>query len=177
VDANRANNRLLWKMLLVVVLMFGFGFALVPLYDVFCDVTGLNGKVKTEATTGEGVFQADLSREITLEFIASVNEATPLNFRAEKSKLKVHPGEYYTVKFYAENLADKKVIGQAIPSIAPGIAAPYLKKTECFCFTEQPFEARQTREMPVRFVIDPKLPADVIDMTLSYTFFDITDKN
>jgi cytochrome c oxidase assembly protein subunit 11 len=175
VDIDRANRRLLWKMLMVVALMFGFGFALVPLYDVFCDLTGLNGKVSTEAADGNP-YRADLGREVALEFITSVNGAMPLKFRAEKSKMKVHPGEYYTVNFYAENLSDKTLIGQAIPSVAPGLAAPSLKKTECFCFAEQRFEPHQERKMPVRFVVDPGLSSDIIDMTLSYTFFDITDK-
>lgn len=162
-------------MLFVVALMFGFGFALVPLYDVFCDLTGLNGKVSTEAA-GADPYRADLSREVALEFVTSVNGTMPLKFRVEQSKMKVHPGEYYTVNFYAENLSDKPLIGQAIPSVAPGLAAPSLKKTQCFCFTEQTFEPHKERKMPVRFVIDPGLSSDVVDMTLSYTFFDITDK-
>ena len=162
-------------MAVVAVLMFGFGFAMAPLYDVLCEVTGIGGKVKNEASE-IGAMQVDPTREITLEFITSVNERMPLDFRVEQSKLKVHPGQFYTIKFYAENTSDKKLIGQAIPSVAPVSASKDLKKTECFCFTEQEFEPHKPREMPVRFTIDPAIAADVKDMTLSYTFFDITEK-
>lgn len=160
---------------LVVIAMFGFGFALVPFYNVFCEWTGLNGKVKTEAVAETG-YKVDESRELTIEFVTTLNQGMPLSFRAETAKLKIHPGQYYTVKFYGENLTDHKMIGRAIPSIAPGWATQYLKKTECFCFSEQEFEPHKMREMPVRFVIDPALPEHVRDITLSYTFFDITDK-
>ncbi len=159
----------------VVLLMFAFGFALVPLYDVFCELTGLNGKVGTEAAA-EAEMVVDTSREVTVEFITTLNQDMPLDFRAEQAKLKVHPGQYQTVKFYGENTTGRKLVGRAIPSIAPGWATQYLKKTECFCFSEQVFEPHQRREMPVRFVIDPKIPDEVKDLTLSYTFFDITEQ-
>ena len=162
-------------MTLVAAGMFGFGFALVPLYNVFCEITGLNGKVGTEAAA-EHEYPVDESREITLEFVTAINQNMPLGFRAERSKLKIHPGKYYTVKFFGENLTDKRLVGRAIPSIAPGWATQYLKKTECFCFSEQTFEPHERREMPVRFVIDPALPRHAVEMTLSYTFFDITDR-
>lgn len=174
-EQDKANARLVWRILLIVVLMFGFGFALVPLYDVFCDLTGLNGKLKAESTA-ESSYPVDAAREITLELLTSVNENMPLKFRAETSKIRIHPGQYYTVKFYAENLSDHKLIGQAIPSIAPGLASSYLEKTECFCFSEQEFQPHQAREMPVRFVVNPAISGEVKDMTLSYTFFDITEK-
>ncbi|QSA98766.1 cytochrome c oxidase assembly protein [Methylococcus sp. EFPC2] len=174
-DKQKANARLVRRMVLIAVAMFGFGFALVPFYDVFCDLTGLNGKVKSEASA-DGGYQVDANREVNLEFVTSVNGDTPLKFRAEQAKIKIHPGQFYTVKFYAENTSDRGLIGQAIPSVAPGTASPLLKKAQCFCFTAQKFEPHQEREMPVRFVVDPSLPADVKDMTLSYTFFDITDK-
>ncbi|MGZ8217293.1 cytochrome c oxidase assembly protein [Methylomagnum sp.] len=171
----RSNARLIWPMALVVVAMFGFGFALVPLYDVFCELTGLNGKVKTEAVA-EADYKVDEAREITIEFVTTLNQGMPLAFRAEKPKMKIHPGQYYTVKFFGENQTDRKMVGRAIPSIAPGWATQYLKKTQCFCFSEQEFEPHKQREMPVRFVINPALPDNVKDITLSYTFFDITDK-
>jgi cytochrome c oxidase assembly protein subunit 11 len=172
-EKNKANMRLVRRIVLVALAMFGFGFAMVPFYNVFCEWTGLNGKVKGEATAS-GEYEVDREREITLEFITSLNAGMPLAFRAERSKLKVHPGQYYTVNFYVENLTDRKIIGQAIPSIAPGLYANHLKKAECFCFAEQAFEPHAQRQMPVRFVVDPALPKDVKDMTLSYTFFDIT---
>ncbi len=171
----RANSRLSRRIVLVVLAMFGFGFALVPFYNAFCEWTGLNGKVKGEVTA-TGAYAVDPSREITVEFVTSLNQGMPLAFRAETSKLKVHPGQYYTVRFYGENLTDRKLVGQAIPSIAPGLHAEYLKKAECFCFSAQEFEPHREREMPVRFVVDPALPKDVKEMTLSYTFFDITDR-
>ena len=172
---NKSTKPLIFTMAVVVVGMFGFGFALVPLYNVFCELTGLNGKVKTEATA-EGDYRVDEAREVVIEFIASLNGNTPLAFRAEKAKMNVHPGQYYTVNFYAKNLTDRKLVGQAIPSIAPGTATQYLKKAECFCFSEQPFEPGQERKLPVRFAVDPALPGGVVNLTLSYTFFDITDK-
>lgn len=174
-DPPKSNARVIWPIALVVVAMFGFGFALVPLYNVFCELTGLNGKVKTEASA-QADYPVDRSREVILEFVTTLNQDMPLAFRAETAKLKVHPGQYYTVKFYGENLTDRKMVGRAIPSVAPGLATPYLKKTECFCFSEQEFEPHKQREMPVRFVVDPALPENVKDMTLSYTFFDITDQ-
>lgn len=171
----KSNTRTLVLLVLVVLAMFGFGFGLVPFYDVFCELTGLNGKVKTEPQAEAG-FKVDKSRELTIEFVTTLNQDMPLAFRAEKTKLRIHPGQYYTVKFFGENLTDRKMIGRAIPSIAPGWATQYLKKTECFCFSEQEFEPHKLREMPVRFVIDPALPESVKDLTLSYTFFDVTDK-
>jgi cytochrome c oxidase assembly protein subunit 11 len=175
IPSNKRNARLIGVIMLVIVGMFGFGFALVPLYNVFCEITGLNGKVKTEAIA-ETVYSVDKNRELTIEFMTSLNQNMPLAFRAEKPKIKVHPGQYYTVKFYAENLTDHPLIGRAIPSIAPGLATSYLNKVECFCFSEQAFEPHKPREMPVRFVIDPALPDHIKDVTLAYTFFDITDK-
>ncbi len=163
-------------MVVIVIAMFGFGFVMVPFYNAFCEWTGLNGKVKGDVTA-TGDYQVDVSREVTVEFLTSLNEGIPLAFRVETSKLKVHPGQYYTVKFYGENLTDRKLVGQAIPSIAPGLYAEHLKKAECFCFSEQEFEPHQEREMPVRFVVDPALPGEIKEMTLSYTFFDITNRN
>lgn len=163
------------RIVLVVLAMFGFGFAMVPFYNVFCELTGLNGKLSN--TASEATFVPDANREVTVEFITSLNEDMPMRFRVERNKLKVHPGQSYTVRFYGENLGDSLLVGQAIPSIAPGLFAGYLKKSECFCFTEQRFEPHKERELPVRFVIDPALPAEVRELTLSYTFFDITGKN
>jgi len=171
----RSNSKVLWPVALVAIAMFGLGFALVPLYDVFCELTGLNGKVKTEAQAEAG-YVVDQSRWVTVEFVTTVNGGMPLAFRAETTKLKVHPGEYHTVKFFGMNQSEQTLTGRAIPSIAPGWATQFLKKTECFCFSEQVFEPHKEREMPVRFVIDPALPDTVADLTLSYTFFDISEK-
>ncbi len=169
------NIKLVKKLLLVVLAMFGFGYALVPIYDVFCDITGLNGKVELSAAN-EGQYEIDTGREVTVEFITSLNETTPMKFRAITKKLKIHPGKYYTVDFLAENSTDRPMIAQAIPSISPGAAAEYFHKTECFCFTEQKFAAHESKTMPVRFVVDPELPERYKTITLAYTFFDNTDK-
>jgi cytochrome c oxidase assembly protein subunit 11 len=161
--------------LLIVVAMFGFGFALVPMYDVFCEITGLNGKLANEAAANMA-FKADEEREISLEFVTSVNGDAPIRFGGETAKMKIHPGKTYTVYFWAENLTGEKLIGQAIPSFSPGLAARYLKKTECFCFSSQTFEAHEKKKMPVQFVMDPAIPKEYKDVTLAYTFFNITDK-
>lgn len=168
------NAKLVRILVFVVLGMFGFGYALVPLYDVLCEITGLNGKVESSAIK-EVSYEVDKNREITVEFMTALNEATPMVFRSEMKKLKVHPGEYYTVNFYAENKTDKVMIARAIPSISPGAVAEFFKKTECFCFSEQTFKAREGRTMPVRFVVNPELPEKYKTITLAYTFFDNTE--
>ncbi len=174
-DIELKNARLARKLVFIVIVMFGFGFALVPLYDVLCDITGINGKIGTTSAK-EVLYPIDTSRKITVEFMTSLNEKTAMKFKPEVPKLEVHPGQYYRVNFYAENLTDKEMIAQAIPSISPGLAAEYFKKTECFCFTEQTFKPREGKTMPVRFVLDPKIPDEYKTVTLAYTFFDKTEK-
>ena len=168
--AGSSNARLVKRLLLAVTAMFGFGFAMVPLYNVFCDLTGLNGKVggRVEAV---GV-EADLNRTVMVEFVANLNQTMPWEFRPEVSRMEVHPGKVYRTNFYAQNRTDRLIVGQAIPSVSPGVAAQHFKKTECFCFTEQQFAAGEGRDMPVMFMVDPELPDDVEVVTLSYTFFD-----
>jgi cytochrome c oxidase assembly protein subunit 11 len=116
-EIDKKNAKLVRTLVFVVIGMFGFGFALVPLYDVLCDITGLNGKVGSKAVK-EVTYQVDQSREVTVEFMTAVNESTPMVFRAETNKLKVHPGEYYRVNFYAENMTNEAMVAQAIPSIS-----------------------------------------------------------
>ena len=168
--AGSSNARLVKRLLLAVTAMFGFGFAMVPLYNVFCDLTGLNGKVggRVEAV---GV-EADLNRTVMVEFVANLNQTMPWEFRPEVSRMEVHPGKVYRTSFYAQNRTDRIMVGQAILSVTPGTAAQHFKKTECFCFTEQQFAAGEGRDMPVMFMVDPELPDDVQVVTLSYTFFD-----
>lgn len=173
-EVDKKNTKLVRNLLFIVVGMFGFGFALVPLYDVLCEVTGLNGKV-TASAAKEVQYPVDPNREVTVEFLTSLNESAPMVFRAETAKVKIHPGEYVTVNFYAENKTDKVMIAQAIPSISPGLAAEYFKKTECFCFTQQTFKPHEGKTMPVRFVVNPELPAQYKTITLAYTFFDNTE--
>ena len=169
------NSKLVTKLLIVVLGMFGFGYALVPIYDVLCDITGINGKVDLEASK-EMSYKIDKSREIKVEFISSLNKNTPMVFRSETKKMTIHPGEYYTVNYFAENKTGKNMVAQAIPSISPGAAAEFFKKTECFCFTEQKFAAHESKTMPVRFVVDPELPERYKTITLAYTFFNNTEK-
>jgi cytochrome c oxidase assembly protein subunit 11 len=169
-----SHNKIVTILVAITLMMFVFGFALVPLYDVFCTWTGLNGKVDTVAAQPQS-FNVSQERWVTVEFVTSLNETTPMLFKAEKSQLKLHPGEYHTVNFIAENKTNKRLVARAIPSITPGVTSQYLKKIECFCFNEQVFEPGQRLEMPVRFTIDPELPAKYNTLTLAYTFFDITD--
>ena len=171
----RNHATIVAKLCFIVIAMFGFGFAMVPLYDVFCDITGLNGKVDVQATN-DVEYEVVPNRRISLEFVTSVNNLAPIEFRAETAKMKVNPGKYYVAYFTATNTTKHFLIGQAIPSFSPGLAAKYLKKTECFCFTQQEFKPGETKRMPVRFVIDPELPDKYTDVTLAYTFFDVTDK-
>ena len=154
----------------ITLAMFGFGYLLVPIYEVFCDITGLGGRTSNQAATV--AVAPDMSRSVRVEFVASVNANGPWEFRPEVPSMTVHPGQMYTTTYWARNLRDLDVVGHAVPSVAPGTAARYFNKTECFCFTEQQFAPNEGRDMPVIFIIDPDLPAHVETVTLSYTFFD-----
>ena len=168
------HGALVAKLLATVMLMFGFGYALAPLYDVMCDVFGLNGKTQSSvaAATPETI---DRSRTVTVEFMTTLSADMPWAFAAEQPMVQLHPGEVKTVNFNVRNLTDHDMVGQAIPSVAPSRAAQHLKKTECFCFSQQQLPAGDEKQMPVRFFVDPRLPSDVTRLTLSYTFFDSTE--
>ncbi|MCW8108991.1 cytochrome c oxidase assembly protein [Alteromonas ponticola] len=169
------NQKMVIKLLVIVVGMFGFGFALVPLYDVFCDITGINGKTANSAAVYTAI-EVDESRTISVEFITRTNTGMPWEFRAETKRIKVHPGELHTVNFYVRNPANKQIIAQAIPSVSPGQVALYLNKTECFCFNQQPLLAGEEATMPMQFYVDPQLPEDISFFTVQYTLFDVTGK-
>lgn len=173
-ELKQKNTALVKKLVVVVLLMFGFGYALVPIYNVLCDITGQNVKIQ-ESGGGEKAYVVDESREVTVEFVTSVNESTPLDFRAETRSMKVHPGQYYTVNFFAKNTLQGPIEAQAIPSITPGLAEEFFKKVQCFCFELQMFQGQEEKTMPVRFVVDPALPERYKTITLSYTFFDRTN--
>ena len=160
---------------LITVVMFCFGFAFAPLYEALCQITGLNGRSDTMLVATTTAATPDLSRTVTVQFLTVVNGGRDWQFRPETSEIKVHPGEFTTVNFVAENLLDQDVIGQAVPAVTPGKAAKHVKKTECFCFNQQPFKAREKKIMPVRLMLDPDLPKDLTTVTLSYTFFDVTE--
>ncbi|GMR17141.1 MAG: cytochrome c oxidase assembly protein [Gammaproteobacteria bacterium] len=166
-----SSRSLALRLLLMAAAMFVFGFALVPLYDAFCEVTGLGGKTNRTAAVVEEA--PDLERTVRLEFVTTVNEYAPWEFRAAVSDMSIHPGKLYQATFIARNLSDRQKLAQAVPSVAPQQAAKYLRKIECFCFTTQEFAANEQRELPVRFIIDPELPDYVDTITLSYTFFDL----
>jgi len=172
IDARKqANRRVVKRLGVAALLMFGFGFALVPLYNVFCDITGINGKtgrIELEEALSQTV---DMDREVTVEFLATVHSDLPWEFRPVVRKIKVHPGEVTEVNYYARNMTNDVVTGQAVPSLAPGLAAKYFSKTECFCFTRQALGPGEAKEMPLRFIVDPALPENVRTVSLSYTFF------
>jgi cytochrome c oxidase assembly protein subunit 11 len=172
--ADRSINRsMLFKLVVVAFLMFGFGFALIPMYRAICQLTGINNLIKRDVTVREAQnTQVDMSRTVSIEFDA--NARGPLGFKPEQSYLDVHPGEVTTIMYQVTNKQDHAVQAQAIPSYAPMQATEYFKKIECFCFTQQTLAANETKRMPVVFIVDPKLPKDVKTITLSYTFFELT---
>ena len=166
------TRRLVIRLSLVVVAMFGFGFALVPIYDVMCQAFGINGKTAGAYEAGEqGV---DASRQVRVQFLATNSADMVWEFRPMSDELTVHPGDSTQILFVAHNPTDKPMTAQAIPSVAPSKAAAYFHKTECFCFTQQVLQPGERIEMPVRFIVDRDLPADVRHLTLAYTLFDIT---
>jgi len=170
--ADTRDRLLPLKLAGIGVAMFAFGFALIPLYDVFCAVTGFGGKTANAATTV--VAAPDLSRTVRVEFVGSVARGSPWQFEPDVSHMEVHPGELYEAQFRARNLRDTELVGQAVPSIAPGTAAKFFNKTECFCFTSQLFQPLEERELKVAFMIAPQLPDDVDTLSLSYTYFSVS---
>lgn len=165
------SKSLAGRLLLLAVAMFGFGFLLVPIYDAFCEITGLGGKTNTTAVT-DVTEAVDENREISLEFVTIVNQYAPWEFRSQVKQMTIHPGGIYEAMFIARNLTDKHKTAQAVPSVAPQQAAKYFRKLECFCFTPQEFAPGEEKEMPVRFIVSSDLPEYIDTITLSYTFFD-----
>lgn len=162
------NPVLLRKLWIVALGMFGFGFAMVPFYQKICEVTGINsGDAQVLAKNT----QIDTSRKVTLEFDANVDANLPWRFVPVQKSIEMHPGELVQVLYEVENRTGQDITGQAIPSYGPQLAAQYVKKIECFCFTGQTLKAHEKRQMPVMLVMDPALPRDVHTVTLSYTFF------
>ena len=156
--------------------MFGFAYALVPLYQVFCEVTGLNGKTSgrpADPITISDTLVVASDREVTIQFLANVNNGMPWEFRPGEHQLRVRLGEINTTDFYARNRAAQAVTGQAVPSVAPGYAAKYLHKVECCCFTQQHLEAGEDGHMPLRFYIGNDLPEELHTLSLSYTLFKV----
>ena len=178
----RNHNRLLAKLLAIVVVSFAFGFALVPLYDVFCEVTGLNGN--TGKTVGVGGIagsvkplpsRIDLNRVIAIEFTGTVMPGLPWKMEPVTTHLDLHPGELHQAIFRVHNVSDKAIVGQAIPSISPGAAARHFEKLDCFCFAQQTLAPGETKELPVTFIVKPEVGHDVHTITLAYAFFNVSD--
>jgi cytochrome c oxidase assembly protein subunit 11 len=173
------NRRMLGKLLVVALLMFGFGYALVPMYKAICEALGVNVLSLAEQrreTAAKGIAntQVDTTRLVTVEFDA--NARGPWDFKPAKSSLQVHPGELATVMYEFRNKQDRTMAAQAIPSYAPKQAMAHFNKLECFCFNEYTLKPGESKQWPVSFVIDPKLPKDVSTITLSYTFFEVGGK-
>ena len=167
-DGKRAANRTLLKKLgVVVVVMFGFGFALVPFYDQICRATGLRNIAQADAPANT---QVDASRSVRVEFDSNLRNM-PWTFRPLEAVVSVHPGEVRQVVYEVVNTTDRAVTGQAIPSYSPQNAAQYFRKLDCFCFAKQTLQPGERREMPVVFVLDPAMPQDMPTVSLSYTFF------
>jgi cytochrome c oxidase assembly protein subunit 11 len=163
------------KLLVVAVAMFAFVFVvMVPLYNVLCDVLGINGKPSGERYE---VVQArvDYSREVKIQFLTANNDGMPWRFAPTTAAMSVNPGAVNDTAFYAKNPLQKAMVAQAVPSISPSRAAEYFHKTECFCFNRQPLEAGEEASMPLQFIVDQDLPADIQTITLSYTIFDVTE--
>lgn len=180
---HRDNRRMLGKLLVVALAMFGFGYALVPMYRTICDALGINVLSVSERVTGAGLAgnasrkantQVDTSRKITVEFDA--NARGPWDFKPAVRSVQVHPGELTTVMYEFRNKQDRSMAAQAIPSYAPMQAGSHFNKLECFCFNEYTLAAGESKQWPVVFYVDPKLPRDVTTITLSYTFFEVAGK-
>ena len=158
------------------VIMFLFGLVVLPpLYDVFCDITGLNGKTGVIGNSEASVLRTDNNKNVTVEFDTNINNKLPWKFWTKTRKLDVTPGEIYEVNFEVENLATTQTYGQAVPSVTPASGSLYFKKTECFCFTRQELSPGEHKTMTVRFVVDPRLSENVKSMVLSYTFFSVVE--
>jgi cytochrome c oxidase assembly protein subunit 11 len=168
-----ANRSLIGGLLLMTAAMFVFGFLVMPpLYSAFCEFTGFGGRTNSTAATATEA--PDLSREIKIEFVTTVNAYAPLAFRADVDSMTVHPGKMYFATFTARNMTTQDKVAQAVPSVTPTSAVEHFRKIECFCFSRQEFAANEERSMPLQFIIDPNLPDYVDTITLSYTFFDTT---
>jgi cytochrome c oxidase assembly protein subunit 11 len=177
------NRRMLGKLLVVALAMFGFGYALVPMYRAICEALGINVLALSEQRVANGTWsgrkdisntQVDKSRLITVEFDA--NARGPWDFKPAKSSVQVHPGEMATVMYEFQNVQNRKMAAQAIPSYAPRQAGAHFNKLECFCFNQYTLAPGEKKQWPVVFVVDPKLPKDVTTITLSYTFFEVGGK-
>lgn len=168
-ERQKANRRLVIRLLWAVAGSILFAVSLVPLYNVFCEVTGLNGKTENVAALNSS--SVDTSRMVTVEFTGNVMPGLGWNFHPKQARMQVHPGQIETATFVAKNITNEVVAGQAVPSVTPGVASAHFKKIECFCFARQELKPGESKEMPLRFYVSKDLPKDVEVVTLSYAFF------
>ncbi|PXW87620.1 cytochrome c oxidase assembly protein subunit 11 [Nitrosomonas sp. Nm84] len=165
-----ANVLMMKKLLVFTLVMFIFGFALVPFYEKFCEVTGINNLLKPDVLVKDN--WVDEGRWVVVEFDANTR-GLPWSFKPLQTSARIHPGEPVDVMYEITNNSDREISGQAIPSYSPRFLDKHLKKFECFCFTKQVLKPNETRQMPVQFVIEPGLPTDIQTVTISYTFFEL----
>jgi cytochrome c oxidase assembly protein subunit 11 len=170
---NSPNASLAARLVLFATAMFAFGFlVLPPLYEVFCEITGFGGRTNTTAQVADEA--PDLSRDVRIEFVTTVNNYAPWEFEPTVDSMTVHPGKMYYATFSATNLSDDQRTGQAVPSVSPLSASEHFQKIECFCFASQEFAANEQRSLPLQFIVNPDLPDYVDTITLSYTYFEST---
>lgn len=174
-DARRAHHRVVTRLALLAMGMFGFGFAMVPLYSVFCELTGLQGRGVTVDPSASGLAASD--RSVQVRFLATTHSGLPWMFQPLEASKSVRLGELTETQYIAMNPQDEAIAGQATYNVVPPEASLYFVKTECFCFTRQLLEAQESREMPVYFYVQPDLPEHIREITLSYTFYRNEDKN
>lgn len=182
---DKSHRRLVIKLLAGVALSFAFGFALVPLYDVFCEVTGLNGKTAGPGGFGIGgiinpgapssASRIDKDRVVTVEFTDTVMPGLPWEISPQTARLDVHPGELHQVMYRVRNLSDQPIVGQAVPSVSPGQAAASFEKLECFCFSQQTLAPGESKDLPLLFTVKNSIDKDIKTITLAYAFFNVTD--
>jgi len=156
----------------VAVMMFGFGFAMVPLYDIFCEVTGLNGKIQESVV--QTPMEVDTSRNIKVQLVSANNAQMPWRFMALQNEVELHPGQWKQVGFWVSNVTETDMVSQSVPSITPARAAQYVQKSECFCFQQQALKAGESKQMNLVFTISPDLPDDIHTVSMVYTLFDAT---
>ncbi len=168
----QANRKLALRLGVVALFFVGFGFALVPLYDVICSLTGLNGRTNAMAAPANPNTQVDTSRWVKVEFLSHTMPGVGISLAPETFTMQVHPGAIVHTHYVARNDTGQVFSGQAVPSVTPAVAAPYFQKIECFCFSPQSFQPGEERAMPVVFVVKPDLSQDLGTITLSYTFFE-----
>jgi cytochrome c oxidase assembly protein subunit 11 len=172
-ERRRANRGLVAGLLIMTAASFGFGWALVPLYDVFCKFTGI-GNAEARAGRAIATEAPDPARLITVEFVADPASVGSFDFHPVTTTMRIHPGKLYDATFFARNLSGGASVAQAVPSISPSSAARYFHKTECFCFRPQKFRLGEGRDLPIRFIVDPGLPPNIDKLTLSYSLYDTT---